>query len=57
MIMHAVNSGHEKIEIIYEKSSIEILYGNGFWNGFGCIKDISGDDMALSIELTLRELA
>jgi hypothetical protein len=55
--MHAVNSGHEKIEIIYEKSSIEILYGHGKWNGFGWIKDISGDDMALSIELTLKELA
>ena len=57
MVMHAAKSGHEKIEIMWGENAIELWYEHNNWFGFGWIKDISGNDMAESVELTLRELA
>jgi hypothetical protein len=57
MVMHAAKSGHEKIEIMWGENAIELWYEHNTWFGFGWIKDISGNDMAESVEITLREFA
>lgn len=57
MVMHAAKSGHEKIEIMWGENAIELWYEHNNWHGFGWIKDISGNDMALSVQVTLREFA
>jgi len=57
MVMHAAKSGHEKIEIRWGENAIDLEYAHGKWFGFGWIKDISGNDMAQSVEVTLREFA
>lgn len=49
MAVHAADVGHDKIEIIWGENAIDLERAHGKWQGFGWIKNVSGDDIAQSM--------
>lgn len=50
-VNHAINSGHDLIEINWGENSINLRYWEGAkqWHGIGWIRNISGADIATKI--------
>lgn len=45
-IREAENDGQDLIEIYWGENSITLELSNGYWNGWGWIKEISGQGIA-----------
>lgn len=54
-IGECITKGHKHIELSWGENWIELIRGGNMWHGAGRIKNISGDDLAIELNMLERE--